>query len=204
MKFLLTKSIKKSILMLFFTLGTSLFLSSCGVQSIPQANNDVEAKWAEVQNQYQRRMDLIPNLVNTVKGYAAHEKETLEAVINARAEASKVSLSAKDLSEENLKKYEAAQGNIKSALGRLMVTVEQYPQLKADQNFRDLQAQLEGTENRITVARNRYIESIQNFNNLITVPPTSFTNSLFYHHAKKPQFAVDNLEEAKKAPEVKF
>lgn len=204
MKFLLTKSIKKSILMLFFTLGTSLFLSSCGVQSIPQANNDVEAKWAEVQNQYQRRMDLIPNLVNTVKGYASHEKETLEAVINARAEASKVSLSAKDLSEENLKKYEAAQGNIKSALGRLMVTVEQYPQLKADQNFRDLQAQLEGTENRITVARNRYIESIQNFNNLITVPPTSFTNSLFYHHAKKPQFAVDNIEEAKKAPEVKF
>lgn len=204
MKFLLAKSIKKSLLMLFFTLGTSVFLSSCGVQSIPQANNDVEAKWAEVQNQYQRRMDLIPNLVNTVKGYAAHEKETLEAVINARAEASKVSLSAKDLSEENLKKYEAAQGNIKSALGRLMVTVEQYPQLKADQNFRDLQAQLEGTENRITVARNRYIESIQNFNNLITVPPTSFTNSLFYHHAKKPQFAVDNLEEAKKAPEVKF
>lgn len=200
MKFLLTKRI----MMLIFTLGTSVMLSSCGVQSIPQANNDVEAKWAEVQNQYQRRMDLIPNLVNTVKGYAAHEKETLEAVINARAEASKVSLSAKDLSEENLKKYEAAQGNIKSALGRLMVTVEQYPQLKADQNFRDLQAQLEGTENRITVARNRYIESIQNFNNLITVPPTSFTNSIFYKHNKKPQFAVDNLEEAKKAPEVKF
>lgn len=200
MKFLLTKRI----MMLIFTLATSVMLSSCGVQSIPQANNDVEAKWAEVQNQYQRRMDLIPNLVNTVKGYAAHEKETLEAVINARAEASKVSLSAKDLSEENLKKYEAAQGNIKSALGRLMVTVEQYPQLKADQNFRDLQAQLEGTENRITVARNRYIESIQNFNNLITVPPTSFTNSIFYKHNKKPQFAVDNLEEAKKAPEVKF
>jgi len=181
-----------------------LLVISCGVQSIPESLNDVDAKWAEVQNQYQRRMDLIPNLVNTVKGYASHEKETLEAVINARAEASKVSLSAKDLSEENLKKYEAAQGNIKSALGRLMVTVEQYPQLKADQNFRDLQAQLEGTENRITVARNRYIESIQNFNNLITVPPTSFTNSLFYHHAKKPQFAVDNIEEAKKAPEVKF
>jgi LemA protein len=200
MKFLL----KKRFFTLIFTLGSMVFFSSCGVQSIPQSNNDVEAKWAEVQNQYQRRMDLIPNLVNTVKGYAAHEKDTLEAVINARAEASKVSLSAKDLSEENLKKYEAAQGNIKSALGRLMVTVEQYPQLKADQNFRDLQAQLEGTENRITVARNRYIESIQNFNNLITVPPTSFTNSLFYHHAKKPQFAVDNIEEAKKAPEVKF
>lgn len=200
MKFLL----KKRFFTLIFTLGSMVFFSSCGVQSIPQSNNDVEAKWAEVQNQYQRRMDLIPNLVNTVKGYAAHEKDTLEAVINARAEASKVSLSAKDLSEENLKKYEAAQGNIKSALGRLMVTVEQYPQLKADQNFRDLQAQLEGTENRITVARNRYIESIQNFNNLITVPPTSFTNSLFYHHSKKPQFAVDNIEEAKKAPEVKF
>ncbi len=199
MKFLQAKTIK----ILSMTLALSLF-SGCGVQSIPQSVNDVDAKWAEVQNQYQRRMDLIPNLVNTVKGYAAHEKETLEAVINARAEASKVTIQSKDLNEETLKKFEAAQGQIKSALGRLMVTVEKYPDLKANQNFLDLQAQLEGTENRITVARNRYIESIQNFNNLITVPPTSFTNSLFYHHTKKPQFAVENLEEAKKAPEVKF
>lgn len=181
-----------------------LIVISCGVQSIPESLNDVDAKWAEVQNQYQRRMDLIPNLVNTVKGYAAHEKETLEAVVNARAEASKVTLNAKDLNEENLKKFEAAQGNLKSSLGRLLVTVEKYPNLKADQNFRDLQAQLEGTENRITVARNRYIESIQRFNNLVTVPPTSFTNMIFYKHDKKPQFQVDNIEEAKKAPEVKF
>ncbi len=181
-----------------------IFFTSCGVQSIPQANNDVEAKWAEVQNQYKRRSDLIPNLVQTVKGYASHEKDTLEAVVNARAEASKISLNAKDLNEENLKKFEAAQGNLKSSLGRLLVTVEKYPDLKADQNFRDLQAQLEGTENRITVARNRYIESIQAFNNLVTVPPTSFTNSIFYHHTKKPQFAVENIEEAQKAPEVKF
>ncbi len=181
-----------------------IFFTSCGVQSIPQANNDVEAKWAEVQNQYKRRSDLIPNLVQTVKGYASHEKDTLEAVVNARAEASKISLNAKDLNEENLKKFEAAQGNLKSSLGRLLVTVEKYPDLKADQNFRDLQAQLEGTENRITVARNRYIESIQAFNNLVTVPPTSFTNSIFYHHTKKPQFSVENIEEAQKAPEVKF
>lgn len=181
-----------------------LFVISCGVQSIPESLNDVDAKWAEVQNQYQRRMDLIPNLVNTVKGYAAHEKDTLEAVVNARAEASKVTLNAKDLNEETLKKFEAAQGNLKSSLGRLLVTVEKYPELKADQNFRDLQAQLEGTENRITVARNRYIESIQRFNNLVTVPPTSLTNMLFYKHEKKPQFQVDNIEEAKKAPEVKF
>lgn len=181
-----------------------MIVISCGVQSIPESLNDVDAKWAEVQNQYQRRMDLIPNLVNTVKGYAKHEQATLEAVVNARAEASKVTLSAKDLNEENLKKFEAAQGNLKSSLGRLLVTVEKYPDLKADQNFRDLQAQLEGTENRITVARNRYIESIQRFNNLVTVPPTSFTNMLFYKHDKKPQFQVDNIEEAKKAPEVKF
>ncbi len=200
MEKMMTKSLKNLFILSFLALA----LTGCGVQGIPEANNDVDAKWAEVQNQYQRRMDLIPNLVNVVKGYAAHEKETLEAVINARAEASKVTINAKDLNEETLKKFEAAQGQIKSALGRLMVTVEKYPDLKANQNFMDLQAQLEGTENRITVARNRYIESIQNFNNLVTVPPTSFTNSLFYHFQKKPQFQVDNLDAAKKAPEVKF
>ena len=185
-------------------LALTVFLTSCGIQSIPTALNQVEADWAEVQNQYKRRSDLIPNLVEVVKGYAAHEKETLEGVVNARAKATSVNFTADQLTEENMKKFQAAQGNLSSALSRLMVTVEKYPDLKANQNFLDLQSQLEGTENRITVARNRYIEGIKSFNNLVTVPPTSWTNSLFLKHQKKAQFAVENLEEAQKAPTVKF
>ena len=185
-------------------LAITVFLTSCGIQSIPTALNQVDADWAEVQNQYKRRSDLIPNLVEVVKGYAAHEKETLEGVVNARAKATSVNFTADQLTEENMKKFQAAQGNLSSALSRLMVTVEKYPDLKANQNFLDLQSQLEGTENRITVARNRYIEGIKNFNNLVTVPPTSWTNSLFLKHQKKAQFAVENIEEAQKAPAVKF
>lgn len=183
----------------------SLFLlSSCGMQSIPTALNEVDAQWAEVQNQYKRRADLIPNLVNVVKGYASHEKDTLTAVIAARAEASKVVIKADQLSEENLKKFQNAQGQLSQALGRLMMVSEKYPELRANENFRDLQSQLEGTENRITVARNRYIESIKEFNNLISVPPSSFYNSMFLHHLKKPQFQVENIEKVQNAPEVKF
>jgi LemA protein len=133
----------------------SLFISSCGIQSIPTALNEVDANWAEVQNQYKRRSDLIPNLVEVVKGYAKHEKETLEGVISARAKATSVNFTADQLTDENMKKFQAAQGNLSSALSRLMVTVEKYPDLKANQNFLDLQGQLEGTENRITVARNQ-------------------------------------------------
>jgi LemA protein len=181
-----------------------LFLSSCGMQSIPTAANQVEADWAEVQNQYKRRSDLIPNLVAVVKGYAAHEQETLTKVIEARASATKVTFTADQLTEENMKKFQQAQAGVSSALSRLMVSVEKYPDLKANENFRDLQSQLEGTENRITVARNRYIEAIKEFNNLITVPPTSFYNGIFLHLSKKPQFQVENLEEAQKAPAVKF
>jgi LemA protein len=181
-----------------------LFLSSCGMQSIPTAANQVEADWAEVQNQYKRRSDLIPNLVAVVKGYAAHEQETLTKVIEARASATKVTFTADQLTEENMKKFQQAQAGVTSALSRLMVSVEKYPDLKANENFRDLQSQLEGTENRITVARNRYIEAIKEFNNLITVPPTSFYNGIFLHLSKKPQFQVENLEEAQKAPAVKF
>lgn len=179
-------------------------ITSCGMRSIPTALNEVEAKWAEVQNQYKRRMDLIPNLVNTVKGFASHEKETLTAVIEARAKASQVQISANNLNQKTMDQFSKAQGSLSSALGKLMVVVEKYPNIKADANFRDLQHQLEGTENRITVARNRYIESIKSFNNLITVPPTSWYNSLFLKHEKKPQFQVENIEEAQKAPEVKF
>lgn len=179
-------------------------LSSCGMQSIPTALNEVDATWAEVQNQYKRRADLIPNLVNVVKGYAKHEQETLEGVIKARAEATKVTIDPTNLTEDNMKQFQKAQAGLSGALSKLMVVAEKYPELKADQNFRDLQAQLEGTENRITVARNRYIESIKNFNNLVTVPPTSWYNGMFLHHTKKPQFQVENLEKVQNAPEVKF
>lgn len=181
-----------------------VLLASCGMQSIPTSQNEVEAKWAEVQNQYKRRSDLIPNLVSTVKGYASHEKETLQAVVEARAKATSVNVDPSKLNAESMQKFSNAQGGLSQALGKLMVVVEKYPDLKANANFRDLQVQLEGTENRITVARNRYIESIKQFNNLISVPPTSWYNSMFLKHEKKPQFQVENIEEAQKAPAVKF
>jgi LemA protein len=185
---------------------TLVFLTGCGLQSIPQAKNATEAALAEVTNQYKRRADLIPNLVNVVKGYAKHEKETLEGVIQARASATQVTIDPSKATPEDLQKYQAAQGQLSAALGRLMVVSEQYPNLKADTQFRDLQAQLEGTENRITVARQRYIESVQGFNNLVTVPPTSWTNSLLYHHPKMPQWDLDPAEKAKaeQAPAVNF
>ncbi len=181
-----------------------VFFTSCGIQSIPKSVNEVEAKWAEVINQYKRRSDLIPALVNTVKGSAAHERETLEAVIQARANATKTQINFDQLNKNSLQKFQKAQGALSSALSRLMVTVEKYPQLQANQSFQKLQNQLEGTENRIAVARKRYIESIKEFNNLISVPPTSFTNSIFYNHDKKPQFTVENIEEVQKAPQVNF
>jgi len=187
-----------------FLLGSALFLGACGVQSIPTQLNEVEASWAEVLNQYQRRADLVPNLVEVVKGYAKHEQETLEAVVSARASATQVKVDVKDLNEESLKRFQAAQGQLTGSLSRLMVVAEKYPDLKANENFRDLQTQLEGTENRITVARNRYIEQVKTFNNLVTVFPTSVTNSVFFHHAKKPQFTVENEAAVSKPPEVKF
>lgn len=198
----LLESYLKNLFYLFATFS----LLSCGIQSIPKAKNDIEAAMAEVNNQYKRRADLIPNLVKTVKGYASHEKETLEAVINARANATKVNIDPSKLNAQQMQKFQQSQGQLSQALGRLMVVAEKYPNLKADQNFRDLQAQLEGTENRITIARNRYIEVIKNFNNLVTVPPTSWTNSLLYHHEKMPQWAVSSDEQRKieTTPEVNF
>jgi LemA protein len=177
--------------------------AGCGFQSIPQSENAVGAAWAEVENQYQRRADLVPNLVETVKGYAAHERQTLEAVVNARAAATQVRLSVDELTPENLKRFEAAQGELRSALGRLLAVAENYPQLKANENFRDLQVQLEGTENRIAIARRRFIEQVQQFNNLVTVPPTSWTNALLYKKQPKAQFAA-TTPDAQKAPQVKF
>ncbi len=192
--------------MMSLVLTSALFLTGCGMQSIPTQKNEVDATLAEVTNQYKRRMDLVPNLVNVVQGYAKHEKETLTGVVEARAKATQVTIDPSKASPDQIAKYQQAQGQLSSALGKLMVISENYPQLKADAGFRDLQAQLEGTENRITVARNRYIESIKNFNNLVTVPPTSWTNSILYHHEKMPQWdlAADEKAKAEKAPEVKF
>jgi LemA protein len=184
-------------------LVAAALLAGCGFQSIPQSENAVAAAWGEVENQYQRRADLVPNLVETVKGYASHERETLEAVVNARASATQVKLSVDQLTPENMKKFEAAQGELRSALGRLLAVAENYPQLRANENFRDLQAQLEGTENRIAIARRRYIEQVQQFNNLVTVPPTSWTNSLMYKKQPKAQFTA-TTPDASKAPAVKF
>jgi LemA protein len=180
----------------------SLFLVSCGLQSIPMANNAVEGSWAEVMNQYKRRSDLVPMLVETVKGAAKQEKETLEGVMSARAKATAVNVDAKDLNPETLKKFQAAQGELSQALGRLMVVSERYPDLKTNQNYQGLMAQLEGTENRIAIARRRYIETVQEFNNLVTVFPTSLTNSMIHHFEKKPQFTASETEQA--TPEVKF
>lgn len=189
-----------------FILVGFLGLTGCGIQSIPTAKNDTEAAMAEVNNQYKRRSDLVPNLVEVVKGYAKHEKETLESVISARAQATQMTIDPSKVSPEQLQKFQAAQGQLSQALGRLMVLSENYPNLKADANFRDLQAQLEGTENRITVARQRYIESINVYNKLVTVPPTSWTNSLFLHHEKMPQWdmSADEKAKAEKAPEIKL
>lgn len=183
-----------------------LGLTACGIQSIPQAENEVDATSAEVTNQYKRRADLVPNLVQTVKGYAKHEQETLTQVTEARAKATSMTIDPSKASPDQVAKYQQAQGQLSQALGRLMVVSEKYPDLKADQNFRELQAQLEGTENRITVARQRLIASIRDFNNLVTVPPTSWTNSIMYHKPKRTQWDVSEAERTQneKAPEVKF
>ena len=187
-------------------LVSTLLLSSCGIQSIPQSKNAVEAAMAEITNQYKRRSDLIPNLVEVVKGFAKQEAQVLTQVTEARAKATSVTIDPSKISADKLAEFTQAQGQLSQALGRLMMITENYPQLKSDQNFRDLQVQLEGTENRITIARQRYIETIREFNNLVTVPVTSWTNSIFYHYEKMPQWDLSPEEKAKaeKAPEVKF
>ena len=154
----------------------ALALGGCGYNRIQGADEMVKAAWAEVSNQYQRRADLVPNLVATVKGAADFERETLEAVVNARAKATSIQVTPQMLDQpEAFKQYEAAQGELSSALSRLLVTVERYPDLKANANFRDLQAQLEGTENRIAVARGRYIDAVAAYNKLVRYFPTNLT-----------------------------
>jgi LemA protein len=184
-------------------LCVTLMLGGCGYNTMQQAEERVFKSWGDVEATLQRRADLIPNLVETVKGYASHERETLEAVINARAKATSVKLSADDLSDPAaIERMQQAQGQISSSLSRLLVVAEQYPDLKANENFRDLQNQLEGTENRINVARQRFNQTAEEFNSMIRSFPNSVTNSLLLHLKRKEYIKAD--EAAKAAPKVKF
>ncbi|HZW12671.1 MAG TPA: LemA family protein [Noviherbaspirillum sp.] len=179
-------------------------LSACGYNEFQDKDENVKAAWGEVVNQYQRRADLIPNLVNTVKGYAAHEKETLEAVTQARAAATSFQITPEVLNNpEAFNKFQQVQGELSSALSRLMAVSENYPQLKADTSFRDLQSQLEGTENRITVARQRYIQSVREYNVLARSFPTNLTAMMFDYEVK-PSFTVENEKAISNAPAVNF
>lgn len=183
---------------------STLLLTGCGYNTLQGQDEAVNAAWSEVLNQYQRRADLVPNLVNVVKGYASHEKEVLTSVTEARAGVGSVKADASLLNDEGaFKKFQAAQGEMTSALSRLLVVAENYPQLKADQNFRDLQAQLEGTENRITVARNRYIQAVQTYNTTVRSFPSNLT-AMAFGLEKRPNFSVDNEAAISKAPTVDF
>jgi LemA protein len=186
---------------LLLVLGVSAVLSGCGYNTIQVMDEQTKAGWSEVLNQYQRRADLIPNLVNTVKGYAAQEQAVLIGVTEARAKATSIKVDAGN--PESLKQFEQAQGALSGALSRLLVVSENYPQLKSDQNFRDLQAQLEGTENRITVARNRYIQSVQNYNVTVRSFPANLTAMMFGYKVK-PNFTVENEAQISKPPTVDF
>jgi LemA protein len=181
----------------------AMTLTGCGYNTMQQQEEKVFKAWGDVEATLQRRADLIPNLVETVKGYASHERQTLEAVVNARSRATSVKLSADDLSDAAaLQRLQQSQGELSSALSRLLVVVEQYPDLKANENFKDLQNQLEGTENRINVARQRYNEAAEEFNSSIRSFPNSLTNSLLLHLKRKEYIRAD--EAAKAAPQVKF
>ena len=185
-------------------LAAVLLLSACGYNNIQKLDEATKAQWSEVLNNYQRRADLVPNLVNTVKGYASHEERVLTEVTNARAKVGSVQASA-DLASnpQALAQFQAAQGELSGALSRLLVVSENYPQLKADQGFRDLQAQLEGTENRITVARNRYIQSVQDYNSYVRSFPQNLTAKMFGYKTK-PNFTVANEAAVATPPTVDF
>jgi LemA protein len=193
-------SVRNLVLLLLAT----FLLGGCGYNSIQSKDEATTAAWSEVVNQYQRRADLVPNLVNTVKGYATHEEEVLTRVTEARAQVGKINLTAADLDDpEKLKQFQAAQGELSSALSRLMVVSENYPNLKADGLFQNLQAQLEGTENRITVARNRYIAAVQDFNTFVRSFPQNLTAKLFGYKTKA-NFSVENEKAISTAPSVDF
>ncbi|WP_148715902.1 LemA family protein [Chitinolyticbacter meiyuanensis] len=191
----------KRLLILFVLLFT---LSGCGYNTLQAQDEAVNAAWSEVLNQYQRRADLVPNLVNVVKGYAAHEKEVLTEVTEARARVGSVQATPELVNDEAaFAKYQEAQAGMTSALSRLMVVVERYPDLKANENFRDLASQLEGTENRITVARNRYIERVREYNTTVRSFPSNLTAMAFSLKAK-PNFSVENEKAISTAPKVDF
>ena len=187
-----------------FIAVASLALTGCGYNTIQSQDEAVKAAWSEVVNQYQRRADLIPNLVATVKGFAAQEQAVLIGVTEARARATSIQVTPETLNDPAaVAKFQAAQGELTGALKSLLVVVERYPDLKSDQNFRDLQAQLEGTENRISVARNRYIEAVQAFNATIRRFPVNLTAMVFGYDVK-PNFTVENEAEISRPPTVDF
>ena len=192
----------KIIFPLFLTVFT--LLGGCGYNTLQSTDEQIKAGWAEVLNQYQRRADLVPNLVNVVQGYAAHEKEVFTRVTEARAKIGTIQATPELLNDARaFAQFQAAQGELSSALSRLIAVAENYPQLKADGLFRDLQAQLEGTENRITVARNRYIQAVQAYNVTVRQFPSNLTAMVFGYKVK-PSFAVDNEKEIAKPPKVDF
>jgi LemA protein len=182
----------------------TMILSGCGYNTFQSSDEEIKAAWAEVLNQYQRRADLVPNLVNVVKGYASHEKDVLTQVTDARSRVGTINATPELINdEEAFKKFLAAQGQMTSALSRLMVVAENYPQLKADGMFRDLQAQLEGTENRITVARNRYIGTVKDYNVTVRSFPTNLT-AMVFGYKTKPSFTVENEQTIAVPPKVDF
>ncbi len=191
----------QSFMRMMFLATVAVLLSGCGYNAIQQKDEQVKAGWAEVLNQYKRRADLIPNLVQTVEGYANQERQVLTDVTNARARVGQMNVNANDA--ESLKQFQAAQGELSGALSRLLVVTENYPNLKSDQGFRDLQAQLEGTENRITVARGRYIQLVQDYNTYIRSFPQLITAKIFGYDTK-PNFTVENEAQISQPPAVKF
>jgi LemA protein len=191
----------KSVKWMVLALVVMPLFSSCGYNRMVELDENIDAGWAQVENVYQRRADLIPNLVNTVKGYAEHEQQTLQGVVEARSKATGINLSANELTESNMQKFQQAQKQLSSALSRLMVVVERYPDLKANQNFRDLQAQLEGTENRIAVERRKFNEATRAYNTYIRQFPRNFIAGMFDFESK-PYFEAD--QGANKVPEVQF
>lgn len=181
-----------------------MILSGCGYNTLQSQDEAANAAWSEVLNQYQRRADLVPNLVNTVKGYANHEQKVLTDVTNARAKVGSMNMTSTDATDENkMKQFSQAQGELSNSLSRLLVVSENYPDLKADKNFKELQAQLEGTENRIALARNRYIKNVQEYNTTLRSFPNNLTAKVFGMHIR-PNFVPENEAAVKQAPQVQF
>lgn len=193
----------RSLMSLLMVLLLAPLLSACGYNTIPTAEENAKAAWSEVLNQYQRRADLIPNLVETVKGYASHEAETLQSVVEARAKATQITVNADNLTDPNVfKQFQENQAGLTSALGRLLAVAENYPDLKANQNFLALQAQLEGTENRIAVARRDYIQAVRDFNLTLATFPSMIWDKLWFHKQPFQNFTVE--QDKMEVPNVNF